>query len=102
MGPPPVGMNRPHAHHILPLKGIGPTQQALVREGREILQRYGIDPDVGLENLTWAPNVSGQHTTANVRALVEDLREASRIRGADVEDILDVLERHGRQAENRG
>ncbi|UJF32198.1 AHH domain-containing protein [Paenibacillus hexagrammi] len=51
----------PHAHHILFKKGLGKTQQELVKEGQEILKEYGIDSIMGLENLVWAPNrVKGQ------------------------------------------
>ncbi len=44
---PPTAMINPHAHHILFKKGLGQKQQELVREGQEILRRYGIDPIIG-------------------------------------------------------
>lgn len=51
----------PHAHHILFKTGREGTQQELVKEGQEILRKYGIDPIVGEENLVWEPNrVVGQ------------------------------------------
>ena len=60
---PPTDMVDPHAHHILYKKGLGQKQQELVREGQEILRRYGMDPIIGKENLVWAPNaVIGQHS----------------------------------------
>ena len=95
VGPPPVGMDRPHAHHILPQRGIGPRRQELVREGRAILEEHGIDPVEDAENLTWAPNVQGQHTTEKVEALVEDLRERNADPDVRREDIEEVLREHG-------
>ena len=95
LGPPPAGMHRPHTHHILFLRGRGPEQQALVLEGREILQRYGIDPDTGIENLTWAPNGNGVHTTARLQALVDDLREVADERTTNRDVIAGILATHG-------
>ena len=54
-------MKNHHAHHILLKRGNGKAQQELVKEGQEILREYDIDPIYGLENLTWAPNIKGQH-----------------------------------------
>ena len=100
VGPPPAGMDRPHAHHVLPQKGIGPRQQELVREGRAILEEHGIDPVEDVENLTWAPNVQGQHTTERVEALVGRLREVNADPEAGKEEIVEVLEEYGEIAAN--
>lgn len=51
IGDPPAAMIKPHAHHILFKKGLRQKQQELVREGQEILRRYGVDPIIGKENL---------------------------------------------------
>ena len=101
-GPPPAGMANPHAHHILSQVGIGPAQQALVREGKRILEDHGIDPLHGPENLTWAPNVAGQHTLGNLEALMEQLRETNASELVIREDIVRVLERHGTYAQDVG
>ena len=52
IGGPPAGMTDPHAHNILYKKGRGAVQQALVKEGQDILIKHGIDPILGPENLT--------------------------------------------------
>ena len=75
IGDPPTDMVDPHAHHILFKEGHGEAQKALVREGQELLGRYGIDPIYGLENLIWAPNrVAGQHGIEALRGVVEQLK----------------------------
>ncbi|WP_018781720.1 hypothetical protein [Bacillus sp. 95MFCvi2.1] len=51
IGDPPTAMIDPYAHHILFKKGLGQKQQELVREGQEILKRYGVEPIIGKENL---------------------------------------------------
>ena len=58
IGDPPTAMIDPHAHHILFKKGLGQKPQELVREGQEILKKYGIEPIIGKENLVWAPNIA--------------------------------------------
>lgn len=74
IGPAPP-MPRPHGHHVLFKKGIGPAQQALVEEGQTILRRRaGIDPIWGLQNLTFAPNIAGQHDFEALEAVVVRLR----------------------------
>jgi hypothetical protein len=45
-----------HAHHILPKEGLGAEGKAAAAEGQALLQRNGIDPFYGKENLAWAPN----------------------------------------------
>jgi len=101
VGPPPVGMNNPHAHHILPLKGLGEAQQKLVVEGRAILEKFGIDPDLGIENLVWAPNGNGVHKKASVEALVQDLRNADIDPFATKSKVADILKDHGARAAAR-
>jgi len=75
IGDPPKDMVFPHAHHILFKKGYKGTQQSLVKEGQDLLRRYGIDPVFGVENLVWAPNrIVGQHDTKALRYVVEQLK----------------------------
>ena len=100
-GPPPPGMINPHGHHTLFQKGIGPRQQELVREGRAILEKHGIDPIFGSENLTWAPNVKGQHTTQALEPLVQELRQEDATGIADRESISRILEKYGNIAADR-
>jgi hypothetical protein len=97
---PPVGMRQPHAHHVVYENGIGKAQQALVKEGQDILRRNGIDPTKGLENLVWAPNAKGQHTLANLRAVVDELKVAD-AGGFGKDAIADVLKTHGKLASER-
>lgn len=75
-GPKPRDMERPHGHHIVFKNGNGPRQRALLDRAKEILERNGIDWLEGGENLTWAPNVAGQHTLKNVQAVLELLEAA--------------------------
>lgn len=50
-------MVRPHAHHLAEKVGGG-SAGAL---NREILEEIGINPLLSKHNITWAPNVAGQH-----------------------------------------
>ncbi len=97
---PPPGMEKPHAHHIIFETGIGGAQQVVVQEGQDILRKYGIDPVTGIENLTWAPNVKGQHTLENLQAVVNELKEADAA-GSPKSYIIEVLNKHGELAAGR-
>lgn len=90
-------MKQPHAHHVVYENGIGTSQQAIVKEGQEILRRHGLDPVKGLENLVWAPNVKGQHNLSNLTAVVDDLKAA----GLGKSDIIDLLTKHAADAAKR-
>ena len=94
-------MVRPHRHHIVFKKGIGDRQQALVREGQEILQQFGIDPINGAENITIAPNVKGQHTYEALEPLVRALKDADVNPLTSREDIVKILDNFGRIARDR-
>ena len=97
-GPKPDGMDNAHAHHILYKVGKGPEQQALVDRGQTVLRKYGIDPIVGEENLIWAPNTSGQHVAdTHLKPLVEEL-EAVEAKKGSYEEIVEVLQNHGKIA----
>ena len=93
----PDGMTKPHGHHILYQTGIGDTQQELVRSGQRILRAVGIDPIKGMENLVIAPNTIGQHTTKNLRVLVDALKNAS----GDYDKVVAVLIEYGKKAAGR-
>ena len=100
-GYPKRRMQRPHAHHILFKGGRGKAQKALVKVGQKILLKHGIDPLWGKENLTWAPNIKGQHTIEVLREVVDEL-EALDDAGCGYEEIAQVLDYHGDLAANRG
>nr|WP_256371031.1 T7SS effector LXG polymorphic toxin [Psychrobacillus sp. OK028] len=101
IGNPPTAMINPHAHHILFKKGLGQKQQELVREGQEILRRYGVDPIIGKENLVWAPNaVIGQHSLDTLEEVVNRLRTVEAMDG-DFDDIVEALEDLGDIASTR-
>lgn len=101
IGDPPTAMINPHAHHILFKKGLGQAQQELVREGQEILRRYGVDPIIGQENLVWAPNaVIGQHSIDALEEVVNRLRAVEAMDG-DFDDIVEALEDLGDIASTR-
>ena len=88
-------------HHILFKKGLGQKQPELVREGQEILRRYGVDPIIGKENLVWAPNaVIGQHSLDALENVVNQLKTVE-IEGGDFDDFVEVLEELGNLASRR-
>ncbi len=90
-GEPPTNMTNPHAHHILFKTGSGEAQQALVKEGQDLLRKYGIDPIVGPENLVWAPNaVTGQHDKAAIQYVVDKLKSVE-VDGGDYDDMVEML-----------
>lgn len=100
-GEPPVDMVNPHAHHILFKTGLDDAQKSVVEEGEAILRKYGIDPIVGPENLTWAPNgVTGQHDFAAIEHVVNQLKAVD-AGGGDYDDIVDMLEELGNVAARR-
>ncbi|WP_102691524.1 pre-toxin TG domain-containing protein [Rummeliibacillus pycnus] len=101
IGDPPANMINPHAHHILFKKGLGEAQQKLVQEGQELLRKYGIDPIIGEENLVWAPNrIAGQHSIEALENVINQLKAVDAA-GADVDDIIEILEDLGKQAASR-
>lgn len=100
VGDPPKDMYDPHAHHIVFKKGRG-KQRALVKEGQDILESYGIDPIYGKENLVWAPNrVKGQHSTETLEQTVSTLRSVKDY-GGDYDDITKALKVLGQTSANR-
>lgn len=101
VGDPPVGMPDPHAHHILYRKGLGSGQQALVLVGQAILEKHGIDPVYGVENLVWAPmRVVGQHGIEALQNVLDTLTKVDAY-GGDYDDIVDALRELGRIAASR-
>ncbi|MFL7026819.1 RHS repeat-associated core domain-containing protein [Enterovibrio norvegicus] len=80
---PPPGMNRPHAHHMVEKAGGKQAGQL----NRMLLSEVGIDPLLSKHNLTWAPNVTGQHGYAPQLELSKKLIA---VRG-DRNGILNVL-----------
>ena len=73
----------------------------MVKEGQEILRKYGIDSIVGEENLVWAPNrVVGQHDIAALEKVVNGFKAVDKASG-DYDDIVDVLKMFGRIASER-
>ena len=78
-------MERPHAHHAL-----YKNWHEMVEEAQDILWEYDIDPFVGLENLCWAPNIKGQHSTDNVKEIIDGLKELKKER-ATRNDIVSFL-----------
>ncbi len=101
IGDPPADMVVPHAHHILFKKGLGEAHQKLVQEGQEILRKYGIEHIIGKENLVWAPNrIAGQHNLSALENVVNQLKAVD-VAGADLDDIIEILEDLGKQAASR-
>jgi hypothetical protein len=98
--PKPAGMLNAHAHHILPKKGIGAAQQALVEAGQKILFKYHIDLVYGLENLTWASLIKGQHVEVNVQQVVDALQAADETVGSK-QAVIDALKQMGKIAAAR-
>lgn len=92
-GPKPPDMERPHGHHIVFKNGNGPRQRELLERAKDILERNGIDWLEGPENLTWAPNVKGQHTLENVETVL-DLLEAADPNGPSA--VAEALRNAGR------
>ncbi|MEI3614142.1 hypothetical protein [Pseudogracilibacillus sp. SO30301A] len=98
IGDPPTAMIDPHAHHILFKRGLGQKQQELIREGQEILRKYGIEPIIGKENLAWAPNrVAGQHGIERLQHIVDKLKEVDSF-GGTREKMIDMLKLLGEEA----
>jgi hypothetical protein len=101
IGDPPSGMFDPHAHHILFKEGLGKAQKELVKEGQELLKRYGIEPILGKENLTWAPmRVAGQHGIDVLKDVVNTLKKVEKA-GGDYDDIVQALKELGEKAASR-
>ncbi len=98
IGDPPTAMIDPHAHHILFKKGLRQKQQELVREGQEILRRYGIDPIIGKENLVWAPNrIAGQHGIERLQHIIDKLKAVDSF-GGTREKMVEMLKLLGEEA----
>jgi hypothetical protein len=65
----------------------------------EILLKYDIDPVYGLNNLVWAPNISGQHGIDALTRVVTRLRNADNS-GGGFDAIKNALEELGQTAAN--
>ena len=101
VGPAPEGMIDPHAHHILFKEGNGAAQKVLVQEGQAILRRFDIDPILGVENLTWAPNrVVGQHGINALTNVVNRLKQVEQFGGSRT-DMVETLKDLGQLAAQR-
>jgi N-acetyl-beta-hexosaminidase len=92
-GDPPSFMTNPHGHHIAFQKGSNAASE-YASKSREILQRFGIDPIHGKENLIWAEN-SG-HSAANAREVLQRLTAAANS-GGGRQAVEDALRKAGRQ-----
>ncbi|WP_395343512.1 hypothetical protein PN836_003555 [Ningiella sp. W23] len=91
IGDPLAVMLDPHAHHILFKKGLGAKQQALVKEGQDLLKMYDIDPLFGKENLAWAPNrIKGQHDIKALQQVIDKLKETDEFFGTR-DEMVEVL-----------
>ncbi len=70
------------------------------KRGQKILRKYGIDPVIGIENLVWAPNATGQHVTANLKKVV-DASEWVDKKYDSYEAIAAILKKYGKIASKR-
>ena len=91
----PKGMYKPHAHHIVMKKGGGEWGV----KSRSLLEKYGIDPYFGKENLTWAPNGKGNHTINTAESVYKTLEAAE---SGGRAGIIDALEELGKTAAKGG
>ncbi|UTV26478.1 hypothetical protein [Photobacterium atrarenae] len=73
-----------HAHHLVEKGSSSPA----AIENRSILEEVGINPLLNRENLTWAPNITGQHGAIPQGQLLELLAP---VRG-DRDEIINVLQ----------
>lgn len=72
-------------------------------EGQAILAKYGIDPWMDVENLVWAPNIKGMHTTDRLQEVVDLLKAADATKGAKKvrkAAVVSALKIAGRKAAN--
>lgn len=69
-----------HAHHIVLKEGLGVAGKRAAAESRELLEKYGIDPLLGPENLIWAPNWG--HADRYAEDVLNALKQAERGGGA--------------------
>ena len=94
---PAVGaMDDPHAHHMV-FKGNffhRPAMRKALLRSRAVMEKHGLNWYSGRENLVWAPNKAGQHTTANAKA-VADILEAADVRGKKA--VVKALRRIGKE-----
>lgn len=69
---------------------IGRGQQALVDQGRGVLDKFKIDIN-DPANLIWAPNIRGVHRLTRFRPLVDDLMGVG-----NRSDAVLALRKHGK------
>ena len=89
-------MPNAHAHHIVYVTEKGAEQQYWSKLSRDILEKHGIDPYWGKENLVWAPHITGQHTKENEKYIYDQLHTTD-IEGGDITKNLKEL---GKRAAN--
>lgn len=91
-GNPPSWMDRPHGHHVAFQEGSS-AASPYAAKSREILEKFGIDPIRGKENLIWASNAA--HSAANAREVLSRLREAANS-GGGRDAVITALRKAGR------
>jgi len=92
-GDPPSWMKGAHGHHIAFQEG-NRAAAPYAAKSREILEKFGIDPVNGKENLIWARNAG--HSAANAKEVLQRLTEAAQSGGAR-EAVVEALRKAGRQ-----
>lgn len=92
-GDPPSWMTNAHGHHIAFQEGVG-AASTYAAKSREILERFGIDPIHGKENLIWARNAG--HSVANAHEVLERLTQAA-ASGGGRDAVVEALRKAGRQ-----
>jgi hypothetical protein len=92
-GDPPSWMGRAHAHHIAFQEG-NPVAAPFAAKSREILEKFGLDPINGKENLIWARNAG--HSAANAKEVLQRLTDAAHS-GGGRDAVVEALRKAGRQ-----
>ena len=82
-----------HAHHLVEKGGM--SEAAI--ENRLILKEVGINPLLSRENLTWAPNITGQHGSIPQGQLLNKLLPVR----YDRDGVIGVLNEWAEIARNR-
>ncbi|MFC3150957.1 RHS repeat-associated core domain-containing protein [Litoribrevibacter euphylliae] len=93
-------MDSPHAHHIV-FKGNffhRPAMRAALLRSRAVMEKHELNWYSGKENLVWAPNVKGQHTTANAQKVADILETADEVGGKRA--VEKALKRIGKEMRN--
>ena len=100
MGDAPVGMDKPHRHHVVreaAPRNWKPENRAYILDAQKIMKDLGIDINTDPRNFTWAENGGRTHSVSAAKEVFTRLAEVKHQGLQGVERVLGELRNEFRQ-----